>query len=489
MAAIDHLFVLMLENRSFDHFYGLSGQGPGHLDPRFGPGASDRAKFDPPHEFANVQAQIAGGAMTGFSSDAMLGFLPGQVPVVQSLARDYVLFDNWFSAMPGPTWPNRFFVHAASSGGLADSPSAARCFGAVTLPRAEFRFHNGSIFNRIDSHGLPWRVYHGDMMPQVLACAGMIGRYLKGDGTFRRFHPDGIHEPGFAADVSNASYAPAYTFIEPNYSIRLFGSFRNGDSQHPRGLVSAGDALILETYNALRSSPIWDRSALLVVWDEHGGFYDHVPPPRATPPGDPPMNETASNVRFRFDSLGVRVPALLVSPRAPQGVLGSQLFPGQNFDHSAVVAALIDNFGLGRSITARDAASQNFLACLTATAENVTSTYDSKSLSSEVVPTPPTTSPASDPDQLAPTGGDDDVQWRHVQTSGEGGERDGFLQGVALIALDLDRNVARLTQRNMLAHPERRRELATTDQLGLAEYVEEVAVRVSAYLTRLIQTK
>jgi len=473
MPVVDHLFVLMLENRSFDHFFGLSGL-PGVMRPPappFGPGATDRASFDPGHEFVDVQRQIAGGGMTGFDPEAAKGFLPSQLPVITQLAGEHVLFDNWFSSMPGPTWPNRFFVHAASSGGLADSPSAAKAFGAVTLPAAEFRFQHGTIFDRLDAARVPWRVYHGDSMPQVLACQGMVARYLKpGSGNFRAFSGDNAGDPGFANDVMDPGYAPAYTFIEPNYAIRLIGSFRNGDSQHPKGLVSAGEALLRQVVAALQDAPIWERSALLVLWDEHGGFYDHVSPPPAVPPGDWPVNQSAGKVAFGFDALGPRVPAVLVAAGAPRGALGSTLFPGESFDHAAVVHALIENFELGLPLTARDGAASNFLSCLRAKAP-------------AVKPVVPLAAAAAPP---APAGG----------TAGVGNERlDGFLEGTALIALDLDRQIAAATRRPMLALAPRRRALASPALLGasllgrepgarpeVAQYIVDVAARVQTHL-------
>src|SRR5215831_16578142 len=98
MSAVDHVFVLMLENRSFDHFFGLSGRPfvPRPADPDFMPGAMDRSD-DPLHEFENVQTQIAGGTMSGFDKAAKLAYTPAQIPIVTQLADEFVLFDNWFS--------------------------------------------------------------------------------------------------------------------------------------------------------------------------------------------------------------------------------------------------------------------------------------------------------------------------------------------------------------------------------------------------------
>ena len=237
MSNIDHVFVLVLENRSFDHFFGLSGRllVPRPDDAGFQPGATDRAEFDPPHELEAVRTQIAGGAMSGFDARAKRAFLPAQIPVISRLADEFVLFDNWFASVPGPTWPNRFFVHAASSGGLATSPTQLQESGAVITTTSPFRFENGTIFDRLTRCGKKWRVYHGDVHPQVLALPGMVKEYLNGSDHFCPLYDGDPHFSNFAADVDDIGYEPAYTFIEPNYGIEMGSQFRHGDSQHPLG--------------------------------------------------------------------------------------------------------------------------------------------------------------------------------------------------------------------------------------------------------------
>jgi phospholipase C len=124
MAKIEHVFVLMLENRSFDHFFAFSGlpgvpQAPASFN--FVPGAPNRLTTDPPHEFESVRDQVNGGAMTGFAGVGLQGFVPSALSTLIKLAQNSLFFDNWFSSMPGPTWPNRLFAHAGSSAGLDNS--------------------------------------------------------------------------------------------------------------------------------------------------------------------------------------------------------------------------------------------------------------------------------------------------------------------------------------------------------------------------------
>lgn len=366
---IAHVFVLMLENRSFDHLYGLSGlYGIPPPPPAFGlrPGATDVLASDPPHEFDDVANQLAGGAMTGFPKfggpAAMQGFEAGRNPVLQQLAQAGVLMDNWFSSMPGPTWPNRFFAHAASSGGLDNSPGNVDVWQAMNSPLYSYKFQNGHLFDRLLRHGQSWRIYKGDSFPQVLALQGMVDKRL--DRTYFRNFSD------FKADMTAANLA-AYTFIEPQYDG--FNQFANGNSQHPLGSISAGERLIRDTYNSIFQNEVGSSSVLLVTWDEHGGFFDHVAPPAATPPGDDQsLNRArASKPRnFAFDRLGLRVPALLISPWLPCG-LGSTVFGGRIFEHSSIVRSVRETFQSGDALTQRDATASSWNTAFLSTPRTV----------------------------------------------------------------------------------------------------------------------
>jgi phospholipase C len=375
-AAISNIFVLMLENRSFDHMLGFSGL-PGVPEPptKFGftPGAVDKLAHDPPHEFDNVAAQIHGGMMDGFSGsggpDTMLGFDAPKVSVLIELAKNNLYFDNWFSSMPGPTWPNRLFAHAASSGGLDNSLSAIDAGGAVTNPGSYLDFENGHIFDRLVAKGVSWRVYHQKTnlfdYPQVLCLKGMVSKWTDRNffRPFSQFKSDMLH-----GDVAG------YTFIEPKYDLP---SYSNGNSQHPTGKISPGEVLIKDVYTAIFKQSVGAHSALLITWDEHGGFFDHVTPPAAVPPGDSPLNHNRAKLprNFVFDRFGVRVPAVLISPWLPAG-LGSDVF-GKNstFDHSSIVRALRSTFALDdanrKQLTNRDKASPDWNSKLLATPRTI----------------------------------------------------------------------------------------------------------------------
>jgi phospholipase C len=378
MADIAHVFVLMMENRSFDHLFGLAGLNgvtPPPASWEFAAGAADRCTTDPPHEFDDVAAQLGGTPpMSGFGASpaaalAMRGFGPGTLPVIGRLAQEFVLFDNWYSSMPGPTWPNRFFAHAASSGGLDNSPSGLTSAASETVHSLGFSFENGTLFDALAANGKKWRVYHADAFPQALAIRGLVGGFFGGD-TFRTISPH-HDDDAFQQDLHD-SYDIDYTFIEPNYGL-MSGNFAAGNSQHPVGSMSAGEQFIQYVYETLRNSPVWPRCALLLTWDEHGGFFDHRVPPAAVPPGDANTNgaRAAKPRNFAFDRLGVRVPALLISPWAPRGQMGSQLFPraagateDMAFDHASIVRSVREIFGIDKPLTQRDATSPAWTAAL-----------------------------------------------------------------------------------------------------------------------------
>jgi hypothetical protein len=274
-------------------------------------------------------------------------FSPERVPVIKALAQEFAVCDNWFSSMPGPTWPNRFFMHAASSGGLDDSPSGLASFGNLAFNG--YTFENGTIFDLLDGHCIEWRVFAGDSFPVTLAISGMTIAELEGR----------IHDfDDFVDAVNDPNYSAAYTFIEPNYGNDLgapidSGDFTCGNSQHPLDDVTRGERLIKTVYETIRNSPHWNNSLLLITWDEHGGFYDHVNPPGAAAPGDPISDEDNNHHSFLFNQLGVRVPAVVVSPLIPRG-----LVDGTTYDHTSLLATIENILGLP-PLTRRDAAANS----------------------------------------------------------------------------------------------------------------------------------
>jgi phospholipase C len=405
----------MLENRSFDHLLAYSGLpdiAPPPASFGFSAPALDQLDHDPPHEFEDVAAQINSGAMNGFlgsgGPDTMLGFDSSEVPVIIELARNNLYFDNWFCSMPGPTWPNRLFAHAASSGGLDNSMSGLDSADAVINPARHLDFENGHVFDRLTAKGVTWRVYHHKGVlnldyPQVLSLKGMVNKWY--DPNF--FRPYST----FASDMKRGDVA-FYTFIEPRYGIP---SYSRGNSQHPTGTISLGEMLVRDTYNAIFKQVTGKNSALLITWDEHGGFFDHVTPPAAVPPGDKPLNQKRSQnpQNYAFDRFGVRVPAVLISPWLPAG-LGTTIFGNATFDHSAIVRALRTTFSLGGPLTNRDNAAPDWNSVLLANPRTLRASM-----------------PAISPPQFRAAAASDEA----VAASGE---PDGNLRGMAQIAAEID---------------------------------------------------
>ena len=344
---IQHLVVLMLENRSFDHMLGfmksaaypidgLSGN-ESNLDPNGTPVTVSRdanysgdLTVDPGHLFPDVNMQIFGNSagtgdpvMTGFvmdyaqmsgsnpalSHNVMKCFSPGpvppcKIPILTTLAGQYAVCDRWFSSVPGPTLPNRSFAHAATSIGRVDmnpiwfseSKTIYELLAASTPPvSSKIFFHDASM-------------------------AQTFKNFLKNQSFFGTFDD--------FLDACGNGKLPAYSFIEPRYNPDDVNHLGAND-QHPDHDVAEGETLIQDVYNAIRKSSVWNNTILLVVYDEHGGLYDHVPPPATVNPD----NLNSTNPFFDFSRLGVRVPAVVISPWIPAGTIDHL-----QYDHASIAA-------------------------------------------------------------------------------------------------------------------------------------------------------
>jgi phospholipase C len=387
---IKHVFVLMLENRSYDHIFGYSNVGDlagnesnvwNGKSFKLSAGADFAMPSDPAHGFTDVVQQLSGVAatyppngpfptidMSGFAanfagqlppgqtSSIFKGFTPQQLPVLNFLAREFCVCRRWFASMPGPTWPNRFFVHAATSGGMDDMPTRGEL--TETFLATGYSFEQGTIFQRLTKANRRWAVWESDETPQTTLLAGMIEDNWQSElGTrplFREF-------ADFAQAVRAPEFDIAYNFIEPAYGTFFGTSPRGGNSMHPVEDVTRGEALIKQVYDAIRRSPHWSESLLIVVFDEHGGFYDHVPPPTTEPPGDRALDVDNSRHGFDFRQLGVRVPALIVSPWVSKG----QIDETQR-DHTSILRTLEDIFELD-PLTARDRSAASLVSLMSGT--------------------------------------------------------------------------------------------------------------------------
>ena len=382
-ASIQHVFVLMLENRSFDHLFALSGI-PGITAATsknsnacngttytFCGGAPGQMPTDPGHEFTDVLEQLCGAGVrhqngqayppvdnSGFVSNyttttptdagkIMCGVnTPVQAPNLHTLATEFVLCDGWHSSLPGPTWPNRYFLHGASSAGLDHSPTSAEMGEWEAVDG--FAYPNGSIFDALGEGN--YRLYQDELgsafgrVPQVTS--------IKGISFFD------VDDLSHFEDDLKAGYTARYTFIEPGYGDIVHSTYEGGSSQHPMDGLSGGDELAARIYNAIRNSPLWENSLFVILYDEHGGFYDSVKPGNAVPPNDGADDSLNTN-GFRFDVYGVRVPAIVVSPWVARGHVDHTVY-----DHSSVLATLERLFGLN-PLTDRDKNAKNLLPLLT----------------------------------------------------------------------------------------------------------------------------
>lgn len=391
MPKIEKVVVLALENRSFDStlgrlypksaaFDGLDGteSNPWHKadgsveeirvwnSPKLTAHAASIPAQDPGEWFSDISEQIFGrGAppgsparMNGFVDNFMAQpeengprdphapmhyFLPAQVPVISELAKAFGVSDRWHASAPCETWPNRYFMHCGTAGGRINNRRPYVPYLPASMP---------TIFRRLETRGHDWRIYFHDL-PQSAALVNLWSRipthFCLFDDEFERH--------------ARSGRLPTYSFIEPRY----FPSRRHQtvpNDQHPPHNMVYGEQLISAVYNAVRNAPTWPRTLLIIVYDEHGGCFDHVPPPAAVPPGGPYPEG------FAFDRYGIRVPAVIISPyvapgsviRPPPGPNGEEGFP---FDHCSIQSTLHRLFDLGPPLTPRVAAAPDLLCALT----------------------------------------------------------------------------------------------------------------------------
>jgi len=274
------------------------------------------------------------------SQKIMYYFTQDQLPVLTSLATNFAVFNRWFSSIPGPTLCNRAFAHYGTSFGQVGMN--------VFYPLRE------SIYERLQDADILAKLYYFDQQSSSLEVVNLLQHQPALFGTYDQF----------IADCKSGTL-PAYSFVEPNYSDHdNDDGAQLASDQHPDHNVQAGELYIAAVYNAIRSNPdLWASTALLVVYDEHGGIFDHVPPPACTPDGySAGPADTGLNYTFNFDRLGVRVPAILISPWVPKGtVVGTD----RVFEHASIPNTVTNHFiGSYPAATPREQAAQTFLDLL-----------------------------------------------------------------------------------------------------------------------------
>lgn len=275
---------------------------------------------------------------------------PDTVPVLSSLAHYYGVCDHWFASIPTQTLCNRSFVTAGTSSGYVNNEGGD---GLLLLNETP------TIFNLLEDAGQSWKIYCNSWLIEsnALLTQSRIWPYFFTGDHFAHFD-DPIHWDDFIAAANTRGGLPRYSFIEPIYIDSLVWGPEN--DMHPEAWpfdlygpsnVEQGERLLYKLYQAVRSSPDWDKILLIILFDEHGGCYDHVVPPgkqnpfgcdlAVSPDGVviPPSQEGGSG--FNFDRLGVRVPAIVVSAYTEQ-----QTILNNCFDHTSVLSTVVNCFSL-----------------------------------------------------------------------------------------------------------------------------------------------
>jgi phospholipase C len=352
---VDHIIVMMMENRSFDHILGylsLQNRKPGVNGLQLGMGNEDldgvfrevrpmgerridKKYLDPGHSFEDIDTQIAGNmggfvrnytatfqekkqrgrVPQGFVFDPTLviGYQTAtDVPVYDYLAQEFCVCDRWFSSVPAATWPNRLYAVSGGSGGELTN-------------RHPPIYDRGAFVRHLEADDVPWRWYSHD--PGTLRLIDQ--RYQLGyDREFAYFNRKSLFERRTFLDDAANGELPCVSWIDPNFvDFRLYGPPGSNDD-HPPSHVMAGQELVLSALIALMSSPQWPKTLLIITYDEHGGFFDHVDPRECEPEDD--------DVNCR--QYGVRVPALVVSPFIDPAV------SHQLFDHTSIIKTILLRF-------------------------------------------------------------------------------------------------------------------------------------------------
>jgi phospholipase C len=385
---IQHIVVLMMENRSFDHYFGarsipvgatddngndLGGEGRRDVNGLTGEELNldldgnrvgvqrltETLYGDIAHEWDNCQRQFdwegsGVGRMDGFVREhetdirkqgeesycatykyfgKNLGCPPKnfpmgiytreELPIYYALADSYTLCDNWYSSVLGPTWPNRFYMHACTSGGETGNKPV---LGKRT------------IWEKMREQCLRCLNYYCDLpWAHVVGEGALLGLEV-GDGVFggvlEQFHAS---QPGFGSfyETVRKDNLPAFTIIDPGYS--------SGYDDHPPADIALGQAFVSYIYRILASNPkVWAKTLFIITYDEHGSFYDHVVPPGADAKdanGDPMAHTLDEYPHMR--QLGVRVPALVIGPHVKKGYVSHAVY-----DHCSIAATAYDRFDL-----------------------------------------------------------------------------------------------------------------------------------------------
>ncbi len=293
-----------------------------------------------------IQAHLL-GTRVQTPGNIMNGFRPASLSVFCTLANAFVVCDRWFASVPSQTLTNRSFMHAGTASGHVNNAGHDFPIFVNDTP---------TIYNLLEDKGLDWRIYYGShwILCNAFQTQRQVERYMLTSVPFETGH----FQP-FEQLLKDAAHGrlPVYAFVEPNF-LDSDDYGRENDMHPDSGLIDLdglasdakfGDELVRKLYQALRHGPQWDSTLLVVTFDEHGGCYDHVPPGPAEPPDDRAIPKGQPGYSgFQFNRYGVRVPALLISPRLRQGAVDHTVY-----DHTSVLNTVIQKFGLDEGLGKR----------------------------------------------------------------------------------------------------------------------------------------
>src|SRR4051812_2704 len=338
-SGIEHIVVAMMENRSFDHVLGwlpgaegrpaglayLDSNGVSHATYPLAPDYQGCGHPDPDHSYDGARVEYDGGACDGWlragSNDeyAIGYYVESDVPFLAQAAPGWTACDRYFAAILGPTFPNRFYMHAAQTDRLSNT------FTLSTLP---------TIWDRLADAGISGRYYFSDA-----PFLGLWGpKYASISRTLDHFLED-----------CAAGTLPQVSYVDPRFIDEETGT---SNDDHPHSDIRNGEVFMNEVYSAVTSSPAWKHTVLVINFDEWGGFFEHVPPTAA------PIPPTSAAAGDADGLLGFRVPCLVISPYAPRQVVSHT-----PFDHTSILKLIEWRWNL-EPLTVRDATANNLALAL-----------------------------------------------------------------------------------------------------------------------------